>query len=110
MHVLFTLVLFALATAYRRLTEQTAVGSEPVGWQRWRRQLFQQNRDKVIVFAGGSYGSFHGADYSLLVGITLNDVPPGIRISVRPGEQVWKGGKQHNQLGRGHRFGPPSVY
>lgn len=77
-HVFFTLVMFALASAYRRLTEQAAVGSEPVGWQRWRRQLIQQNRDKVIVFAEGHYGIFHVAEYSLLVGVTLHEVPPGI--------------------------------
>lgn len=77
-HVFFTLAMFALATAYRRLTEQATVGKEPVGWQRWRRQLIQQNRDKVIVFAEGYYGIFHVAEYSLLVGVTLNEVPPGI--------------------------------
>ena len=33
-HVLFTLLLFALATAYRRQCEQEAVGGGPVGWQR----------------------------------------------------------------------------
>ncbi len=77
-HVLFTLVMFALVTAYRRLTERGAVGDEPVGWQRWRRQLIQQNRDKVIVFAQGWYGIFHVAEYSLLLGVRLKDVPPGI--------------------------------
>jgi hypothetical protein len=48
--------MFALATAYRLRAEQAAVGDEPVGWQRWRRQLIQQNRDKVIIFAQGWYG------------------------------------------------------
>ena len=33
-HVLFTLAMFALATAYRLRAEQAAVGDEPVGWQR----------------------------------------------------------------------------
>ena len=49
-----------------------------MGWQRWRRQLLQQNRDKLIVFAQGSYGIFHVAEYSILLGVKLNDVPPGI--------------------------------
>jgi hypothetical protein len=38
-HVIFTLLRFALATAYRWQCEQTENGGEPVGWQRWRRQL-----------------------------------------------------------------------
>jgi hypothetical protein len=46
---MFTLLMFALATAYRLPCEQEATGSEPVGWQRWRRQLLEQTRDKGIV-------------------------------------------------------------
>ena len=77
-HVVFTLLMFALATAYRLQCEREAVGDEPVGWQRWRRQLLEQTRDKVIVFAQGYYGIFHLAEYSLLLGVKLKDVPPGI--------------------------------
>ena len=77
-HVLFTLLMFALATAYRLQCEREATGGEPVGWQRWRRQLLEQTRDHVIVFAQGYYGIFHLAEYSLLVGVKLKDVPPGI--------------------------------
>jgi hypothetical protein len=78
MHILFTLLMFALATAYRLQCEQETVGKEPVGWQRWRRQLLEQTRDLVIVFAEGCYGLFHIAEYSLLLGVKLKDVPPGI--------------------------------
>jgi Transposase DDE domain len=77
-HVLFTLLLFALATAYRLQCEREETGGEPVGWQRWRRQLLEQTRDKVIVFAQGYYGIFHLAEYSLLLGVRLKDKPPGI--------------------------------
>ena len=77
-HVLFTLLMFALATAYRWQCEQAALGEEPVGWQRWRRQLLQQTRDKVIVFAQHLYGIFHVAEYSLLLGVKLKKLPPGI--------------------------------
>jgi len=77
-HVMFTLVMFALATAYRLQCEREAIGGEPVGWQRWRRQLREQTRDKVIVFAEGHYGIFHLAEYSLLLGVTLKDIPPAI--------------------------------
>lgn len=77
-HVVFTLLMFALATAYRLQCEQEATGDEPVGWQRWRRQLLEQTRDKVIVFAQGYYGIFHIAEFALLMGVQLKDVPPGI--------------------------------
>ena len=75
---MFTLLLFALATAYRLQCEREATGGERGGWQRWRRELLEQNRDKVIVFAQGYYGIFHVAEYSLLLGAKLKDVPPGI--------------------------------
>jgi hypothetical protein len=77
-HVTFTLLMFALATAYRLQCEREALGGEPVGWQRWRRQLLEQTRDQVIVFAQGHYGIFHLAEYSMLLGAKLKDVPPGI--------------------------------
>jgi hypothetical protein len=77
-HVTFTLLVFALATAYRLQCEREALGAEPVGWQRWRRQLQEQNRDKVIVFARGYDGIFHIAEFVLLMGVRLKDVPPGI--------------------------------
>jgi hypothetical protein len=52
-HVLFTPLMFALATAYRWHCEQKATRGQPVGWQRWCRQLHEQTRDKEIVFAQG---------------------------------------------------------
>jgi hypothetical protein len=77
-HVMFTLLMFALATAYRLECEREARGGEPVGWQRWRHQLLEQTRDLVIVFAQGYYGIFHLAEYSLLLGVKLKDVPAEI--------------------------------
>jgi len=76
-HVVFTRLMFALATAYRLPCEQEATGSEPVGWQRWRRQLFEQTRDLVIVFAQGDDGIFHMAEDLLQVGVSIKDRPPG---------------------------------
>jgi hypothetical protein len=73
-----TLLRFALATAYRLPREREALGAEPVGWQRWRRQLQEQNRDTLIVCARGYDGIFQVAEYSLLLGVKLTDVPPGI--------------------------------
>jgi Transposase DDE domain len=77
-HVLFTFLMFALATAYRLQCEQAQLRAEPVGWQRWRRQLLEQTRDKIIVFAQRWYGILPIAEFALLVGVKLKDVPPGI--------------------------------
>jgi hypothetical protein len=77
-HVVFTWLMVALATAYRLQCEQAATGGEPVGWRRWRRQLLEQSRDKVIGFAQEWYGIFPLAEFALLVGVKLKDVPPGI--------------------------------
>ena len=78
MHVLFNLLLFAPATAYRLQCEQETTGCKTVGWQRWRRQLLEQTRDKVIVFAQGHCGVLHMPAYSMLLGAKFKDVPPGI--------------------------------
>jgi hypothetical protein len=77
-HVVCTFLMCALATASRLRCEQAALGAEPVGWQRWRRQLLAQTRDKIIVCAQRWYGIFHLAAFALLVGVKLTDVPPGI--------------------------------
>jgi hypothetical protein len=76
--VVFTVLMFAVATAYRLQCEREALGGAPVGWQRWRRQLLEQVREKVIVFAQGYYGIFHLAEYSRLLGVKRKDVPPGV--------------------------------
>jgi hypothetical protein len=77
-HVLFTRLRFELATAYRLECAREARGEEPVGWQCWRRQRLEQTRDQVIVFAQEYYGIFHLAEYSLLLGVKLKDVPPEV--------------------------------
>jgi hypothetical protein len=77
-HLTFTLLMFALATTYRLQCEQADTGDEPVGWQRWRRQLLEWTRNHVIVLAQDCYRIFHLAEDSLLLGVKLKDVPPGI--------------------------------
>jgi len=77
-HVIFTWLMFALATAYRLQCEPEDTGGEPVGWQRWRRQLLEQTRDQVMIFAQDYDAIFHRAEYSLLVGVNIQDRPPGI--------------------------------
>jgi hypothetical protein len=77
-HVVFTLLMCALATAYRLACEREAMGGERVGWQRWRRQILEQTREKVMVCAQGHDGIFPLAEYSLLLGVKRKDVPPDI--------------------------------
>jgi hypothetical protein len=55
-HILFPVLRFALATAYRLQAEPDDLGQAPVGWQRWRRQRLEKSRDHVIVFARDGYG------------------------------------------------------
>ena len=76
--VMFTCLMCALATAYRLPCEQAQLRAEPVGWPRWRRQLREPTRDQSIVFAQRWYGIFPLAEFALLVGGKLKDVPPGI--------------------------------
>jgi hypothetical protein len=76
--VVCTRLLFAVATASRVACAREATGGEPVGWQRWRRQLLEQTREKVIVFAKGYDGISQLAEYSLLLGVKLQDHPPGM--------------------------------
>ena len=70
-HVMFTRLMFALATAYRLACEREARGEESKSWDRWRRQLLGQTCDQVIIFAQGYYGICHLAEYSLLLGVKL---------------------------------------
>lgn len=46
------------------------------GTARWRRELAQQNRDKVIVFKGHRYGIFDTHELMVLSGIPVRDLPP----------------------------------
>jgi hypothetical protein len=76
--VVFTLLMFALATTYRLPCEGEETGGEPVGRLRWQRQLLEHTRDQLIVFAQGTYGIFHMVEYSLLRGFNIKDRPPGL--------------------------------
>jgi hypothetical protein len=77
-HVILTLLMCAWATAYRLQWAQDAMGQEPVGWRRWRRQLLDQTREQVRVCAQGGSGIFPMAAYALLVGGNIHDRPPGL--------------------------------
>ena len=46
------------------------------GPARWRRQLYQQNRDKVIVFVDHHYGIFDTHELMILSNIPVLSLPP----------------------------------
>lgn len=46
------------------------------GTARWRRELKQQNRDKVIVFVGHQYGIFNTNELMVLFGVPIRTLPP----------------------------------
>jgi hypothetical protein len=45
------------------------------GIERWRRQLQQENRDKLIVFIGEQYGIFDTHEFLVLTGVPLRSIP-----------------------------------
>jgi len=86
-HVFFTLVVMALAMAYRLWKEREKKAPEepfaaPLlkgqGARAWRRELKAENRNKVIVFVQKSYGIFHVAEFSVLAGLRIRamGIPP----------------------------------
>jgi hypothetical protein len=46
------------------------------GIQRWRRQLQQDNRDKLIVFINDRYAIFDTHEFLVLTGVPLRTIPP----------------------------------
>jgi len=88
-HVVFTLAVMALATAYRLWSKQQELARDEAtapdftllegeGAETWRRRLQQENRDKVIVFVGQHFGIFHTAEFSILAGLRIKSIgiPP----------------------------------
>jgi len=48
------------------------------GTARWRKRLQEENRDKVIVFIGQTYGIFHLAEFAVLTHIPIRILPPSL--------------------------------
>jgi len=101
-HVVFTMAVMALATAYRiwsrrqeyilstaeglaeQASPQTASALlEGEGATAWRRRLLQENRDKVIVFVDEHYGIFHVMEFAILAGLHIKPkgIPPELGSS-----------------------------
>ncbi len=60
-------------TAAPRLSHAQLAGQ---GAQRWRQELRRQNRDKLIVFVGDSYGIFDTHEFMVLTRVPLRQLPP----------------------------------
>lgn len=91
-HIFVTFAMVALTTAYRewqRREDEEAEASgeglsmlseedEPLGIRRWRRELRKRNKDHVIVFCGPHYGIFHVAEFCILSGLRIRQIPKGL--------------------------------
>jgi hypothetical protein len=92
-HCHFTVLVMALATAFRLWQAQQALSaaqerdSRPCvstarlrgeGTARWRLRLKEENRDKVIVFFADAYGIFHLAELAILSGMRLHRLPSSL--------------------------------
>jgi len=80
-HVLLTLITLSLTRSYQiqqQCDDQEDEPTDPIiqGIRTWRRQRRNENRDRVIVFSGGHYALFHVAEFSVLSGIRLKELPP----------------------------------
>lgn len=92
-HCHFTLLVMALATAFRLWQAKSAqqalaqsagettlssalLGAE--GTARWRQRLHEENRDKMIVFIGQAYGIFHLAEFAILTHLPLRRLPAAL--------------------------------
>jgi hypothetical protein len=101
-HCFFTLLAMALCTTFRLWQVQDPRTEAPVvaparpgrgqtatvpleitllggeGTERWRRRLYAENRDYVIVFVGAYYGIFHMSAFAVLAGLRIKSggIPP----------------------------------
>jgi hypothetical protein len=89
-HCHFTVLVMALATAFRLWQAQLTISSTQEtdtrpclntallrgeGTTRWCLRLKQENRNKVIVFFADVYGIFHLAELVILSGVLLHQLP-----------------------------------
>ena len=92
-HCHLTVLVMGLTTAFRLWQQQQAsvptalttvvptlssalLGGE--GIARWRQRLHEENRDKIIVFIGHTYGIFHLAEFAILTHLPLRILPSSL--------------------------------
>lgn len=92
-HVHLTLLVMALTTAFRLWQKQQATAPTPStellptlssallggeGIARWRKRLEEENRDKLIVFIGQTYGIFHLTEFAVLTHVPIRRLPSSL--------------------------------
>jgi hypothetical protein len=81
-HSYLVMLVLALTTAYRIETKQIESVHEyksQKGVRKWRRELKEENRDKVIVFVGNKYGIYWVWDFAMMLGLKVKDVLDGAK-------------------------------
>ncbi len=92
-HAYFTVLVMGLCTAFRLWQAKSALAASAQtqevpdvssallggeGTTRWRKRLQEENRDKVIVFIGQTYGIFHLAEFAVLTHLPIRLLPPSL--------------------------------
>jgi hypothetical protein len=81
-HSFLVMWVLALTTAYRIEAKQIESVHEyksQKGVRRWRWELKEENRDKVIVFAGAKYGIYWVWELVMLLGLKVKEAPEGAK-------------------------------
>jgi hypothetical protein len=93
LHCHFTLLVMGLCTAFRLWQAHSAAAASAQtqvvpdvssallggeGTARWRKRLQEQNRDKILVFIGQTYGIFHLAEFAVLTHLPIRILPPSL--------------------------------
>jgi hypothetical protein len=81
-HSFLVMLMLALTTAYRIETKQIESVHEyksQKGVRKWRRELKEENRDKVIVFVGDKYGIYWVWEFAMMLGLKVKEAPEGAK-------------------------------
>jgi hypothetical protein len=93
-HVFMVLALMATTRAYRAYQERLETdpdekrpATDPLGFRRWRRQVLNENADKVIVFVGEKFAILPLEDFCILASptIRIRGAPPRTDVLARYG-------------------------
>jgi hypothetical protein len=81
-HSFLVMWVLALTTAYRiemKQIESVHEYKSQKGVRKWRRELKEENRDKVIVFAGDKYGIYWVWELVMMLGLKVKETPEGAK-------------------------------
>lgn len=76
-HIIFTMMVIALTTAFRNYKtkeEKAEQKGKETGIARYRRKIYAEGQDKVIVFHENKYGIFYMYEVLVLMGRTVKDL------------------------------------